>query len=49
MVSQMLMMTRLIELEHRVADDGVGEGEAELVVAVTGGGCDKEGVSRVKC
>ena len=33
MVSQMLMMTRLIELEHRVADDGVGEGEVELEVA----------------
>ena len=26
----------------------MGEGEVELVVAVTGGGCDKEGVSRVK-
>ena len=33
MVSQMLMMTRLIELEHKVADDGVGEGEVELEVA----------------
>ena len=37
-----------VELEHKVADDGVGEGEVELEVAVAGGGGDKAGVSRVK-
>ena len=38
MVTQKLIMTRLVrvELEHKVADDGVGEGEVELEVAVTG-------------
>ena len=38
-----------VELEHKVADDEVGEGEVELEVAVTGAGGDKVGVSRVKC
>ena len=37
-----------VELEHKVADDGVEEGEVELEVAVTGGGGDKVGVGRVK-
>ena len=36
-----------VELEHKVADDGVGEGEVELEVAVKGGSGDKAGVSRV--
>ena len=38
-----------VEVEHKVADDRVGVGEVELEVAVTGGGADKAGVSRVKC
>ena len=38
-----------VELEHKVADDGVGEGEVELEVAVTGAGGDKVGVGRVIC
>ena len=43
------MVVVIVELEHKVADDGVGEGEVELEVAVTGGGGVKAGVSRVKC
>ena len=43
------MVVVIVELEHKVADDEVGEGEVELEFAVTGAGGDKVGVSRVKC
>ena len=43
------MVVVRVELEHKVADDGVGEGEVELEVAVTGTGGDKVGVGSVIC